>query len=308
MKISSKKLTALLLAFFAALSISLIDCSSEASDTNSAGAENKKVIIGARDWAEPYIFAYLTGLALEDAGYTVEYKLDIAGSDLLNDALVKGDIDITANYSGTLYESLLGHTPIFDKEEEYKTIKTELKERYNIAALDESGINNSYAMVVTQKTAEKYNIVKTSDLVKVSKQLTFADPGVFWQRERKRLQGLYGSEFDWKSVNTFDKGLRYKALLNGEVDVTIAFTTDAELNDSNIFRITDDFPTYQPYYVIPLARQEILTKYQDIEEIVNGIFAKLTEKDTVNLNYKATVEKEDYDKIARDWYIANIKK
>jgi osmoprotectant transport system substrate-binding protein len=308
MKISVKKLIALLLFFFVALSISLTDCPSEASDANSAGADKRKVIIGARDWAEPYIFAYLTGFALEDAGYTVDYRLDIADSSLLNDALVKGDFDITANYSGTLYESVLGHTPIFDREEEYKTIKKELKDRYNIVALDESNINNSYAMVVTKKTAEKYNIVKTSDLVKVSKQLTFADPGVFWQREKKRLQGLYGSEFDWKSANTFDKGLRYKALLNGEVDVTIAFTTDAELNDSNIFRITDDFPTYQPYYVIPLARQEILTKYPDIERIVNEIFARLTEKDTVNLNYQATVEKKDYDKIARAWYNANIKK
>ncbi|MDR1509133.1 MAG: hypothetical protein LBS53_05805 [Synergistaceae bacterium] len=305
MKMSHKKLIALVLSIIAILSVSLGCCSSEASDS---GDKKGKITIGGRDWAEPYILSYLIGFALEDAGYTADYRLDIGDSLLLHNALVKGDFDITTNYSGTLYESVLGHTPIYDKEEEYNTIKTELKDRYGVAVLNESNINNSYAMVVARKTAEKYNIVKTSDLVKVSSQFSFADPGVFWQREKGRLQGLYGKEFDWKSVNTFDKGLRYKALLSGAVDVTIAFTTDAELNDPEIFRVTDDIPTYQPYYIIPLVRQELLKKYPDVEEIVNGIFAKLTEANMVNLNYQATVEKKDYKDIARAWYDANVRK
>jgi glycine betaine/choline ABC-type transport system substrate-binding protein len=301
MKRSVKSVALLLLAVF-------VIVLSDSSNAFAASGEKGKVVVGGRDWAEPYILSYLIGFSLEDAGYQVEYKLDIADSLLLQESLVKGDIDITVNYSGTIYESVLGHTPIYDKDEEYRTIKKELAEKGKIVALAESNINNSYAMVVTKETAKKYGIVKTSDLAKVSNKLTFADPGVFWSREKKRLQGLYGDNFDWKSANTFDKGLRYKALLNGLVDVTVAFTTDAELNDPNIFRVTDDVPTYQPYYIVPLVRQKVIAQYPDIEGVVNAIFAKLIEEDMVKLNYLATVEKKDYDAIARAWYDENIKK
>ena len=78
-----RKICALLL--LAALVLSLAACGGK--------TEGPVVKVGSKDFTESLIVGEIYALALEDAGYTVERKMDIAGS-LVHEAITQGDIDL----------------------------------------------------------------------------------------------------------------------------------------------------------------------------------------------------------------------
>ena len=62
----------------------------------------------------------MTILALEDAGYKVEDKTGVAGSDKVRSALINKDIDVYWEYTGTAWQSHLQHdNPLTDSKDCY---------------------------------------------------------------------------------------------------------------------------------------------------------------------------------------------
>ena len=56
----------------------------------------------------------------------------------------------------------------------------------------------------------------------------------------------YGG-FTFKQIKTLDNGLKYQALLHGDVDVVVAFSTEGQLKADNLVVLEDDkhlFPSY----------------------------------------------------------------
>ena len=275
----------------------------------TGGTDKSDVVIrvGARDWAEQYILMELMAYALEQNGFTVERVPDVGGTQLLHDAMVNGDIDLAANYSGGLYSSILGYPISYDKDEVYNTVKEEFEEKFDIVCLDQSPINNSYALFMLKSTAEEYGIETMSDLAPLTHEFVFANHGSWLEGNRERLSEVYGGDFEFREVKLFDMGLRYSSVKNGEADISTAYTTDGELYDEELYVLIEDgdIDTYEPYYVVPFVRGELLDAYPEIADIINELFVKLTEEDMIELNYQASIELEDYDVVAQTWYDAN---
>lgn len=277
---------------------------SEKSETKNEEA----VKIGARDWVEQYIFMELMAYALEKNGYKAERVPDIGGTDLLQNAMEKGDIDMACNYSSSFYTSILGHDPSFDKAEVYDVSKKEMKEKYNIILLNQSDIDNSYGLFMLKSKADEMNIKTMSDLVQHTHELVFANHGGWMDGNKERLIEIYGGDFEWKDEKQFDISLRYSSVKNGEADVSTAYTTDGELNDEEIVMMEEDKEgAYEPYFAIPFVRGEILDEYPEIEDIINELFEKLTPEEMIKLNSRASIDKEDYDVVAQEWYDETFK-
>ena len=273
-------------------------------------ADKKDVVIrvGCRVWTEQYILMELMAYALEQNGYTAERVPDIGGSTIVHDAMMNNEIDLAANYSGSLHSSILGYESIYDKEEQYRIAKEEYLEKFNIVVLDESEVNNSYGLFMRKDVAAEYGIATMSDLAKHTGELVFANHGGWLDSSKDRLIEIYGGDFEFKEVKLFDGGLRYASVKNREADVSTAYTTDGELYDDELILLAEDgseYP-YEPYYVVPFIRGDVLEANPEIADIINGMFAKLTAEAMIELNYKAAVELEDYDVVAQEWYDANF--
>ena len=101
-----KKIAALALA--GVMAAGLTACGGSAS-----GGETIRV--GAKDFTESLVVSEIYALALENAGYKVERKQDIAGS-VVHTSPINNEIDLYPEYTGTGLLSILQMDMITDPE------------------------------------------------------------------------------------------------------------------------------------------------------------------------------------------------
>lgn len=262
----------------ALLFLSEIDFSKKSEDT---------IRVGSKDFTEQEILCYMTSHAIENnTDINVETECNLGGAQVVFSALTNDNIDLYIDYAGTDYTDILDHKPISDVDKVYKTIKKEMKQKYNIEVLDQMTFNNTYALAVTKETAEQYNLKTISDLTRVSNELTIAPTLEFINRE-DGLPGLkkaYGLEF--KDTIGIDGSPRYTALQNNNAQVIDAFTTDGLLRKFNLVVLEDDKNFFPPYNAIPLVRGDTLKEYPEIEDILNKLGTYLTDEVMQDLNYQ----------------------
>lgn len=245
------------------------------------------IIVGSKDFTEQEILCYMTAHAIENnSDINVVEECNLGGAQVVFSALTNGNIDLYIDYAGTDYTDILKHKPISDIDKVYKTIKKEMKEKYNIEVLDKMAFNNTYALAVTKQTAQKYNLKTISDLTKVSNDLIIAPTLEFINRE----DGLLGLEktygLDFKDTIGIDGSPRYTALLNDNAQVIDAFTTDGLLKKFDLVVLKDDKNFFPPYNAIPLIREDTLKKYPKLAEILNKLGTYLTDEVMQDLNYQ----------------------
>lgn len=258
--------------------------------------------VGSKDFTEQEILCYMTSQAIENnTDIDVENECNLGGAQVVFSALTNDNIDLYIDYAGTDYTDILKHKPISDVDKVYKTIKKEMKEKYDIEVLNQMAFNNTYALAVTKETAQKYNLATISDLTRVSNDLIIAPTLEFINRE-DGLPGLekkYGLSF--KDTIGIDGSPRYTALQNNNAQVIDAFTTDGLLKKFNLVVLEDDKNFFPPYYAIPLVRSDILKEYPEIEKVLNALGPYLTDEVMQDLNYQVDELGKSPEKVATDF-------
>ena len=282
-----------------ALALSMTACGSKSENTS----KNTTIRVGTKDFTENLIVGELYALALEDGGYKVERVLNIAGS-VIHTSIVNNKIDLYPEYTGTGLLAVLKMKLLTDPEEVYKNVKEEYKKQFKITWLQYSKANDGAGLVIRTDLSKKLGITTISDLQKHASELRFASQGEVDQREDgiPALERVYG-KFNFKSSKVYDNGLKYEVLKNDEADVAPAYTTEGKLADTNEFTLLeDDKHVWPPYNLAPVIRDDVLEDHPDIAETINKISAKLDTKTITSLNAKVDVDKEDYEKVAKDYY------
>lgn len=265
--------------------------------------DGKTIRVGSKDFTEGLIVSEIYALALEDAGFEVERKFDIAGS-VVHTSLTNDEIDLYPEYTGTGLLSILGMKMITDPQKVYDTVKEEYKKQFKVTWLDYAEANDGQGLVIRTDAAKKYGITKISDLRKHADKLRFASQGEFDQREDglPALEKIYG-EFKWKSTKVYDGGLKYEVLSKDEADVTPAYTTEGQLANRDKFTLLeDDKQVWPPYNLAPVVRDEALKANPDIEKILNKVSKSLDTATLTKLNSRVDVDKEEYEDVAEDFY------
>ena len=274
----NKVIVILTLLIIALLFLHEIDFSKKVEDT---------IIVGSKDFTEQEILCYMTAHAIENnTDINVEEECNLGGAQVVFSALTNDNIDLYIDYAGTDYTDILNHKPISDIDKVYKTIKKEMKEKYDIEVLDQMAFNNTYALAVTKQTAQQYNLKTISDLVNVSNNLTIAPTLEFINREDglSGLEKTYGLNF--KDTIGIDGSPRYTALLNNDAQVIDAFTTDGLLKKFDLVVLEDDKNFFPPYNAIPLVRADTLKEYPEVAEVLNKLGTYLTDEVMQDLNYQ----------------------
>ncbi|AAK79442.1 osmoprotectant transport system substrate-binding protein [Clostridium acetobutylicum] len=299
MKKSIKRImvTALAIVF----AVSLTAC---AGKTTKSGEDKSGTIrVGSKDFTENLIIGEVYTLALKNAGYRVERVSNIAGS-VIHTSIVNNQIDLYPEYTGTGLLSVLKKKPLTDPEKVYNTVKNDYKKQFKITWLNYSKANDGQGLVIRTDIAKKLGITTISDLQKHASELRFASQGEFDQREDgiPALTKVYG-EFKWKSSKIYDNALKYQVLKNNEADVAPAYTTEGQLVNTKEFTLLkDDKQVWPPYNIAPVVRDNVLKAHPDIANILNKISSKLDTKTVTKLNSRVDVNKEDYAKVAREFY------
>lgn len=268
-----------------------------------ATAPAAPVKIGSKDFTEELLLGEMYALVLEADGIPVERRLNLAGTQVAHDALIKGEIDLYPEYTGTGYQFILGITENEkDPKKVYERTAADYKSKFNVVWLDRSPMNDTNAVACTADAVQKYNLKTLSDLSAQAPNLRFAAIPDFEQRPDglAGLKQLYGG-FEFQSLTVFDPGLKYKAMVDGQADCAIAFSTDGQIAASNFVLMEDDKGLWPPYNVAPVVRQDALDKQPKIKDVLNKLAPMITTEAITALNWKVDGEKQEYTAVAREF-------
>lgn len=300
MKFFKKTLAGLLCISTIAL---LAGCGNNTTTGTNSDSNKPTIRVGSKDFTEGLIVSEIYALALEKAGYPVERVFDISGS-LVHTALTSNQIDLYPEYTGTGLLSVLGMDLITDPQEVYDTVKAEYEKQFQITWLDYAQANDGQGMVIRTDVAQKLGISTISDLQAHANELRFASQGEFDVRADglPALEAKYGA-FDWKSTKVYDGGLKYQVLANDEADVTVGYTTDGALADTDTYTsLIDDKQVWPPYNLAPVVRDNVLEASPEIADVLNAVSAKLDTATLTEMNAKVDVEKQEYEDVAAEFF------
>jgi osmoprotectant transport system substrate-binding protein len=268
----------------------------------AAQANAQAVKIGSKNFTEQFVVAEIYAQALEKAGVEVERRLNLGATLVAHTALTNGEIDLYPEYTGTALAAVVKGDLSGNAEKIYGEVKDYYEKNLKLTLLEPTNINNGYAIITLPETAEKYKLKTLTDLGPTSKDLTFGAEAGFGER-KDGLPGLkqtYGIEF--KEFKIFAKlGIRYSALTAKDLDVSYGFATDWQISENKLVVLEDDKNLFPPYYLVPVIRQDTLTKNPKIAEVLNKISPLLNNENMRELNARVDRDKEEPADVAAEF-------
>ncbi|WP_240666730.1 glycine betaine ABC transporter substrate-binding protein [Longirhabdus pacifica] len=286
-----KKIVAL--AFICMLVVSTAACSSE----------EKSVVIASKPMTEQYIIVEMLAMLIEEkTDISVEKKLGIGGgTENIHPAMLKGEIDIYPEYTGTGWNDVLKQASVEDPQQLYQEVKAKYDSEFDITWSGLYGFNNTYGLALPQSLAEEMGITTYSQLAEKGSDLRFGAEFDFFEREDgyKGLESIYGIDFNEKTE--LDIGLKYQAIAEDEVDAINIFSTDGRLTEYDLIVLEDDKNYFPSYYAATLIRNETLEEYPELAEILELLTDTISTEDMTYMNYLVEIEKQDPAKVAKDF-------
>ena len=277
------------------------ESTTEAAKKQEAAAPIK---IATKPMTEQFILGEMLKLVIEDTtDYSVELTKGIGGgTNNIMPAMESGDFDLYPEYTSSGYIMVLKHdSDGISDEDMWKQLQKEYKDKYDMSWIGQYGFNNTYALIIREEAAKKYNLTKTSQLADVSDELVFGGNSDYIERKDgfHLLCDTYGLKF--KDVKDIDIGLKYEALKKGDIDVSNGFTTDAQLSNDNVRVLEDDKHLQVNYFCSNVVRNDTLKSHPGLEEAIMKLDNSITDKEMASLNYKVEVEGKEDVQVAKDY-------
>ncbi len=271
---------------------------------NNGGKDT--ITVSGKMWTEQFILTQMMAeLLKEKTDLDVKVEEGLGEVSILTPALEKGDIDVYVEYTGTGLEAVLKEQAKkgASADEILSQVKKGYEKKFDVTWLKPLGFENTYTLAYTED--QDFDAKTFSDLVPLSKELSFGAPHQFYEREGDGYDAFskaYGFEF--KEKESFDPNIMYEAVKNGDVDIIPAFTTDGRIQRYNLKTTTDDKGFFPPYDAAPIIRQEVLKEHPEVEKVLNELAGKISEEEMSELNAKVDMDKQDPKDVARDFLIS----
>ncbi|MBT2571111.1 glycine betaine ABC transporter substrate-binding protein [Planococcus sp. ISL-110] len=279
------------------------------SACSGLGVAGKEVTVGGKNYTEQYLLSEMTAFLLVEEGFKVN-QMNNLGSSVVRSALENGQVDLMWEYTGTALITYMGEESIPDPDKAFQKVK-EIDGKNGIHWMNMSGVNNTYALAMRSEQAEELGIKSISDLAAYINEnpgeLTMAADAEFANRSDglPGVEETYGFEFGSGQVNQMDLGLTQRSLNNEQVDVSVAFETDATIRNYDLTVLEDDKKFFPPYRAAVAINQEVYEEYPEIEEITARLAESLNSEIMRELNYLVDIEGQSVSIVAYDWLVEN---
>lgn len=264
--------------------------------------EQGTIKIASKPMTEQYVLTEILGQLIEhDLGVKTEITKGVGGGTTnIQPALLKGDFDLYPEYTGTGWLTVLKQ----EQENDPNVLYENLQKGYGELGLHWSGLygfQNSYVLAVRREAAEEYQITTFTDLAKVSDKLVFGGNPDYMEREDgfNYLADSYG--FNFKDVKDIDIALKYTAMADKQIDVTNAYTTDAQLSAADVKLLEDDQHIFATYYGGTVVRQDTLKKYPKLNDTLEKLTGLISDDEMRAMNYAVEVEQKNEKEVAREF-------
>ena len=264
-----------------------------------------RITVGSKNFTEQFILGEIYAQALDAAGYDVRKRLDLGSEQIALRALEDGEIDAYPEYTSTALTSFFDVPPQdvpADAQKAYELSRADFARR-GLTVFPPTPFSSANAVGLLTERADELGVSKVSDLEGRSDFLTLSGSPEC-RRRVDCLVGLrhsYGLKF--KKFAPVDIGRRYEVLDKGQADLSILFTTDAQLSVSdNYVILRDDKGVLPAGNVLFVARRLTATQAgPDFAKVVRSVQKKLSLEEMQKLNARVDVDGEAPARAARTY-------
>ncbi|MEZ6037295.1 MAG: glycine betaine ABC transporter substrate-binding protein [Planctomycetota bacterium] len=249
-------------------------------------AQQTVLQVGGKNFTESAVMAELMAQTIEaHSSLRVERRTNLGGTMICWGALVAGEIDLYAEYTGTAWATILGHTDAATgRWPTFFAVDRECRAAEGVRWLAPFGFDNTYALAMPRALAERLDVRRISDLLPHMARLR-AGFGIEFGSRADGYPGLratYGLEFG--TVRTLEHALAYEAIVAGELDVIDAYSTDGKLLRYDLVVLEDDRAFFPPYQAAPVVREALLREHPEIEPALARLAFRIDDATAQRLN------------------------
>jgi glycine betaine/choline ABC-type transport system substrate-binding protein len=265
------------------------------------GQSSGRIAVGSKDFTEQVILGEILAQSIEDkTRLQVTRRFDLGGN-LAHEALIAGEIDTYVEYTGTALLAILKSQPITDPAEVLRRVKKDYAERFGLEWTEPLGFNNTFAVLVRDEDAHKFNLKTISDAAKISPRWRAG----FGQDFMSRADGYPGFArtygFHFAEIREMDLSLTYRALAENQVDLIAGNSTDGLIARYGLIQLVDDRHYFPPYDAVPVVRRAALEQHPEIRDALRQLGGILSVAEMRRLNYAVDGEKRPAREVAREF-------
>ncbi|MGB5254873.1 MAG: glycine betaine ABC transporter substrate-binding protein, partial [Sedimenticolaceae bacterium] len=117
------------------------------------------VVVGSKKFTESVVLGDIAAQLIQASGIEAIHRRELGGTRVLWGALISGEIDVYAEYSGTLRNEILADESGTDTQDLAAALA-----RFGVRMTPALGFNNTYALGMIAETAHALGIARISDL------------------------------------------------------------------------------------------------------------------------------------------------
>lgn len=253
-------------------------------------AAGNVVRVGAKPFTEQQILGELVALHLgRSTGRPVDLRTNL-GSTVAFDALVRNQIDVYVDYSGTVWTTILKQgPPPEDSRSMLESLAEKLHLEHGVHLVGELGFENAYCLAMHHDRARDLGIASIHDLRRRADELSLgADMEFLGREEYADLTGRGRVRFG--DVRAMDAALMYEALIRNEVDVISAYTTEGKIAAYDLVVLEDDLDVFPPYEAILLVSSRAAREAPDVVTALHELVGTIDDATMLRANWSVDEE------------------
>ncbi len=256
---------------------------------------------GSKKFTESVILGEISAHLIAQTGTRPMHRRELGGTRVLWEALLKGDIDLYPEYTGTIAREIMQHRNLRSDEEIRQAL-----EGLGIGMTRPLGFNNTYAIGMREEVAEKYGIRTISDLarhpdLKLGFGNEFMDRGDGWPALRAR----YG--LTHRNARGLDHDLAYRGLESGDVEAMDVYSTDAEIAYYGLRVLEDDLKHFPAYDSVILYRADLARRAPAAVAAIKRLEGRIDAARMSAMNAAVKIDKQSETKTAAAFLAAEFK-
>ncbi len=261
----------------------------------SVAATPEVVQVGSKKFTESVILGEMLAQVIEAAGNPAYHRRELGGTRVLWGALLKGEIDVYPEYTGTLRQEILAAENLGSDAELREALA-----RRGLRMTGSLGFNNTYAIGVSGDLADELALTTISDLR--------AHPGLvmgFGNEFMNRADGWPGLRAHYRlpqeNVRGLDHDLAYRGIASGSLQVIDLYATDAEIAYYGLRSLQDDQGFFPVYDAVLLYRADLETRLPGVVAQLQRLAGRIDAATMAGLNARVKIERHAESAVAAEF-------
>ena len=263
--------------------------------------------LGGKNSAEHQVLCEMAAATLISVGAEVENRCNLGDAQANRDALVRGDIDLYWENTGTAWATFLSQPPIQGPSPQYRALQQRDLAENRIVWLEPTWFNGTDAFAVNQERAKQLGLKSLSNMAEYFRS---GQPGALcivseYQSRDLGLSGLqqkYDFQVPPERLRVLPRDDIYQATADGR-DCLFGQVTggDPRTTGLGLTLLRDDEKYHPPYNAAIAIRQEAYDRNSDIARAFTPIVRRITDDVIAELTHQMSVEGRSAAEAAQGW-------